>query len=102
MFDKATTSPAERKLDTPLRMRLRAEADRPVAAPPSDERVTVSIVGTVASPLIDAIEAAHGVIVTQSLRWGRVTASLPLASLLTIAARADVASVRMPPHARVN
>lgn len=67
-----------------------------------DDRVTVQVAGTLSPELADAITAAHGTVLEQSPRWGLMQATLPFSSVLTIAARADVSRVRLPPHPRTN
>ncbi len=95
------TSVAERKLDTPLLTQLRAKG-RERAQADGDAPVTVQIAGTITPALADAITAAHGTVVEQSPRWGVLRATLPLASVLEIAARPDVRRVRLPAQARTN
>lgn len=111
---KATQAGAERKLDTSLRLQLRAQGEpAPGAAAPSDaderhgerpvgDPITVEIAGTITPALTDAIEAAHGTVIEQSPRWGVMRVTLPASSLLAVAARPDVRRVRLPGRPRTN
>lgn len=98
---KAMQSVGERKLDTPLLLQLQKRGHDRTAADP-DESVTVQITGTITPALADAVTAAHGTVIEQSPRWGVLRATLPLGSVLEIAARPDVRRVRLPARARTN
>lgn len=98
-------SAAERKLDTQLRLQLqgRVSDGMPIAATgANDGPVTVKISGAISPELADAVTAAHGTVIEQSPQWGVMRASLPLVSVLTIAARDDVRRITLPPRARTN
>ena len=58
--------------------------------------VTVTLVAPVSDDLNAAIAAANGVVVYQSSRFGRTTVALPVSAILSIAARPDVARIKLP------
>jgi subtilisin family serine protease len=64
--------------------------------------VTVDIRGKVSAALLDAIASAGGVVSYKSARWRSIRASLPLGALETVAANADVASIRPAARAQTN
>jgi hypothetical protein len=74
------------------------------AAPGPDLQsdVTVDIHGAVSPALLEAIASAGGNVSYQSARWGMIRASLPLGALETVAANADVKSIRSAARAHTN
>ena len=58
--------------------------------------VTVDIKGAVSDDLNAAIGAAGGSVVYQSAQFGVTTAALPIATIASIAGRADVSRVKLP------
>lgn len=105
---KAGLTPAQKKIGLNLVFGAMAAADDPrvsafrgaIASLPAS--VKVDIKGNVGGELLAAIAAANGSVVYSSSRWGVVTATLPLGSLETIAARPDVQSIRTPGFRRTH
>jgi len=56
----------------------------------------------VSDALVDEIVALGGTVVDRSDQWGSIRASMPLAALETLAARADVASISSKAEAKTN
>ena len=121
---KAAFSPGQQKMDSNLAFGLMAATDdtriapfrnainpltvtdlAPAAAPdsgPGTSGVTIEITGAVSDDLTAAIVASGGVVLYQSPRWGKVTATLPLGAVHTIALRDDVTKLRLPAAAHGN
>jgi hypothetical protein len=108
--EKLNRTPAEAKLSSQLLYAMRTLAGQP-AVPglpgpipgvqqfiadrvAGDHTVQVTIQGDINSSLLAAIAATGGVQVDPYPQFGRVTARLPISSLLVVAARADVRSIR--------
>ncbi len=64
--------------------------------------VVVEIKGKVTPDLTAAITAAGGTILYQSSRWDSTTASVPVQSVTSLAGRADVSRIKLPPQAGTN
>lgn len=106
---KANFTPAQKKMDSALAYGAMAATNdarvatiRGAIAPVDAAGVTVEIRGTVGPDLLAAIAAANGTVVYSSARWGAVTAKLPAGALEGIAARTDVAQMRLPARKRTN
>ena len=102
--DKANRTPQERKLDSQLLFLSRETAGRSaVQGVPSlqsrvtrqaDGRVKVDISAAPSAELRQAIIDAGGTIIYESVRWQSVTASVPPAALIGLAARTDVKRIK--------
>ena len=98
--EKAARSPAQQKLDSQLIYAIRRNQNHPVVVGLTnlvigahvrvDGKYLVDIYGTVATPLLNAIQAAGGEIVNGSARFGEIRALLPLARVESLAGRSDV------------
>lgn len=98
--EKSNRTPEERKLDSQLLFLSRETAGRPaVAGAPTlrsrvkreaDGRVKVEIAAVPSAELRQAIIAAGGSIIYESVRWQAVTAIVPPTALTSLAARKEV------------
>ncbi len=64
--------------------------------------IVVDIRGAVTASLLNAVAAAGGTVLEQSAKWGMIHASLPLGAIETVAAHADVDSIRSASRARLS
>ncbi len=106
--EKASRTPAERKIDSQLLYLARERAGqaavsgvpglRSRVAVASDGLVVVDISATPSVELSQAITDAGGAVFYESPRWKSVRASLPPTALVSIAARADVEHVAKGAH----
>lgn len=100
LAEKAARAPAQKKLDSQLIYALRRSRNQPMAQGVAnlviganiraDGKCLVDIRGTVAPPLLQAVEALGGEILNHSARFGEMRAWFPLAQLETLAGRPDV------------
>lgn len=108
--EKLSRTPAEQKLDSTMLYAIRALGGQPpvggISEPipfvesfisenvAGDGTILVTIQGDVDAALLDALAAAGAAQIRPFPRFGQVTAALPVARLLDIAARDDVRFVR--------
>ncbi len=64
--------------------------------------IRVEIFGSVSPDLINAIQAANGVVNYTSTRWNAITATLPVAAIVPLAARSDITAIRNPALGHTN
>ncbi|MFO1325039.1 MAG: S8 family serine peptidase [Burkholderiales bacterium] len=106
---KAGFTPGQKKLGSGLAFSVLAAANdarvatiRGAIAPLDAAGVKVEIKGTVGRDLLAAIAAANGSVINSFPQWGMVTAVLPASALEGIAARDDVAQIRLPAQRATN
>jgi len=121
---KANFTPAQKKLGSGLAFGiLRATGDSSVASftnaiaplagtdltqpgpsgsgvPPTS--IKVEILGTVSPALTGAVIAAGGTVLSSSVRFKTVVATLPVAAVLPLADRSDITSIRVPSLGHTN
>ena len=100
MAEKASRSPAQKKISSHLLYGLKASSGKTIAAgvktprsaviPDASGRVLVDIRGKVTKALIKAIENAGGRVIYSSVRANSIRASVPAKKLEMLAARKDV------------
>ena len=106
MQEKATRTPAQKKISTHLLMPIRrAHGDPVMQAVPQFRSIVVlaengttqvRIKGTVTDDLLQAIEALGGTVLASFPQYGVIDARLPLMALETLAERGDIRSIREP------
>ena len=123
---KASLTPAQKKMDSALAYGLLlangdarvapfanaisplgttsdvAPSRRTLGAAGPTGTVAIDITGTVGDALASAITAAGGTIISKSVRWGVITAALPVGAVSSIAERSDVTRMRVSSAARTN
>ena len=109
---KENLTPAQRKLDSNLAFAAVGQKNpaavssfasaMPRLATAVTGKVIVDVHGTISPALVRAIQQAGGDVLYQSARWNTIHAAVPLGSVESVAARADVVRINTAPLARTS